>query len=347
MKIQILPFIFFGLLWSGCEQKETNPGGISLTEGSVLVLCEGNFNANNASLWAFTPGEEDIAGPLFQDLTGRELGDVAQSFVIDNDHLYIVNNNSHTLEIMNLKTPLTHVGTVTLPNASPRYMAVHDNIGYITCWNLAGILTVDLNSQTVLDTIPVGALPEDILIAGDFLYTTITMDNQWNRADYVLKIALSNKSIVDTFQVIPGPNRLLLLNELLYVASNSFVFDGENYESYAGTSTIDLQTGIVVTSDYGATSQVGTDWVVLNGKPFRATLSGMAPLNPDLSLDFGNQIGNFTGVYSIGAYQDYLFFGVTDYVAPDQVVVTDTGGNELVTFDVGALPTEFAVVANN
>jgi hypothetical protein len=347
MKNQTLLFAIFCMLFSSCDQNNTNQDVFSLEIGSVLVLCEGNFNANNASLWAFTPGKEDITGPLFQDLTGRELGDVAQSFLTDGDRLYIVNNNSHTLEIINLKSPLTHEGTVGLPNTSPRYMAIQDNTGYITCWNVEGILVVDLNDQTVLDTIPLGALPEDILIIDDFLYTSLTMDNTWNPANYVLKIALSNQSVVDTFQVVPGPGRLLSLNGQLYVASNSLIFDGANYESRAGTSTIDLQSGTVISNDYGATSQVGTDWVVVNGVPYRATLSGMAPLNADLSLDLEHQIGNFTGVYSIGAYQDYLFFGVTDYVAPDQVVVTDPVGNELVTFDVGALPTDFAVVGSD
>ncbi len=348
MKNQILPFIiFFSMLLSGCDQNDVNQDVISLEKGSVLVLCEGNFNANNASLWAFTPGNNDITGPLFQNLTGRELGDVAQSFIIDGDRLYIINNNSHTLEIINLQSSLSHEGTLALPNASPRYLAIQDNIGYITCWNLAGILMVDLNTQTVLDTIAVGALPEDILIVDDFLYTSITMDIQWNPADYILKIALPNRTIVDTFQVIPGPGRLSLLNRLLYVASNSFVFDGATYESRAGTSTIDLQSGVVTTNDYGVTSQVGSDWVMVQGTLFRTTGSGMAPVNSDLSLDFENQIGAFAGVYSAGAYQDYLFFGLTDYIAPDQVIVTDTAGNELVTFDVGALPTEFAVVAGN
>lgn len=347
MKIQISVLLVSCCLLSSCDQNDTNNDVISLEVGSVLVLCEGNFNANNASLWAFTPGDETTLGPLFQDLTRQELGDVAQSFTLIGDRLYIVNNNSHTVEIINLKSPLTHEGTLTLPNASPRYLAIQDNIGYITCWNLEGILLVDLDTQTVTDTIPVGALPEDLLIVDNFLYTSITMDNQWNPADYVLKIDLSSTSIVDTFQVVPGPGRLLFLNGLLYVASNALVFDGNNYESRAGTSTIDLLSGVVNTSDYGATSQVGTDWVVVDGAPFRATLSGMAPLNNDLSLDFENQIGNFTGVYAVGAYQDYLFFGLTDYVAPDQVVVTDVYGNELATYDVGVLPTDFAVVGSN
>jgi hypothetical protein len=49
-------------------------------------------------------------------------------------------------------------------------------------------------------------------------------------------------------------------------------------------------------------------------------------------------------VYSVVVSGDKIIFGVTDdYLAPDQVFVTDLEGNILRTFEVGAIPTDFAV----
>ena len=61
-------------------------------------------------------------------------------------------------------------------------------------------------------------------------------------------------------------------------------------------------------------------------------------LNNDLSLNNGNQIGNFSNIYSMWSDGKYVFIGQSDYIAPDTVIVVKANGEVKNTFTVGALP---------
>jgi len=141
--------------------------------------------------------------------------------------------------------------------------------------------------------------------------------------------------------VIPGPGRLLISNNTLVVASTYYDPD---WNTFAGNSSIDLSTGIVLKKDYGMTFDYSSDLVEINGTVYRATTSGVVPLSSDLTPDTTGEIGNFTGVYSVSVIGNKIVFGVTDdYTAPDQVFITDLTGFLLRTIDVGALPTDFVI----
>ena len=116
---------------------------------TTYVLCEGNFGNANSSLWSFNNlPEEEINGPIHWDENSNPLGDVGQSMTINDDKLYIVMNNSHSIEVMNLSSGFaSYDTTLNLANASPRYMTVKNNYGYLSCWNLNGILVIKLNSH--------------------------------------------------------------------------------------------------------------------------------------------------------------------------------------------------------
>ncbi|MEE8437339.1 MAG: hypothetical protein V3S22_03260, partial [Candidatus Neomarinimicrobiota bacterium] len=53
------------------------------------------------------------------------------------------------------------------------------------------------------------------------------------------------------------------------------------------------------------------------------------------------KIGNESGLYSAAAKGDKLFFGLTDYAAPDEVKILNIQGELLNTYQVGALPGAF------
>ena len=48
-------------------------------------------------------------------------------------------------------------------------------------------------------------------------------------------------------------------------------------------------------------------------------------------------------MYSAAADGEYLYFGTTDYVAPDTVYVTTHSGEAVNQFIVGAMPGDFAI----
>ena len=51
---------------------------------------------------------------------------------------------------------------------------------------------------------------------------------------------------------------------------------------------------------------------------------------------------NAEEVYSADVIGDYIYFGLSDYITPDEVAVVDSYGNEITRFQVGAIPGDFA-----
>ncbi len=332
-------FILWIILIIGCEDEKAKE---EVRTGNLFILCEGNYGSANASLWSVDLDDEaaEINANVYESLTDVSLGDVANSMYINNDQLYIVNNNSHTIEVIGLGDELLHTASIDVAYSSPRFMAFSNDKGYITTW-YSGILVIDLNSNSISDTISINGMPEDIVYDGADLYVSVPMNSDWSTNDDIVKIDAASGTVTETFDVVSGPGRLLISDNKLFVASTYFDL---NWNSYSGTSTIELSSGTIQTNDYGMSSNYGSDLVEIDGSVFRATTIGIAPLNSDLSVDNNSVKGDFSGVYSVVVSGERIFFGVTDdYLAPDQVIVTDLEGNVLHTFEVGAIPTDFAV----
>ncbi len=306
---------------------------------TFFILCEGAFGAPNATLWTADESFEESTGPIYWDPNQNPLGDTGQSMGVYNDQLFIVLNNSHTIEVMDLSGDgATFNRSIWVENAGPRFIEFYGDRAFISCWNLNGILVMDLNTDAYLDTIDVGGKPEDLLIAGSYLYSAITLDDNWAPGDQVKKINLNSYTIDESYTVLQGPSRMVESDGLLFISN---VYYDLTYTSYYGTSSIELSSGETQSSYYGISQNYGHDIIKYNGEVYRTVTNGVARLNTDLSVDSTTMLSNYTGTYSLGASEDYLLIGTTDYSAPDVVYVLDENGvpvNELV---VGAIPTDF------
>jgi len=314
------------------------------SQPTVYVLCEGNFNTTNASLWAINPDHSAITGPLHWNPAVNPLGDVGQSQLIYQDKLYLVMNNSNTLEIANIADGFQYEKTIPLPNAGPRYIEILNNIAYVSCWYLGGIIRIDLNSGTFLDTLFTDGLPEDLLYYQDKLYASITMNLDWSDADRVIEIEINDSlTIARTFHVVPGPGQMLAHDNCLYVASTYYDAD---WNTYAGNSKIDLSSGTVTQKDFGITFSFGADLVMFNNRICRVYNGGICALTDSLTMDTTSQIGSYPNIYSAATYDNLIYFGLSDYTAPDNVAIVDSSGTELANFRIGALPGSFAFYNN-
>ncbi len=311
-----------------------------LADDLTYILCEGNYNSTNASLWQLT-GTEQLTGPVHWDYSSNPLGDVGQNLKVYQDKLYIVMNNSNTLEVMDLTSGAVYERTISLTYAGPRDIAFVDDHAYITCWYLPGILSLDLNTWQIDDTISINGLPDNIIADNGRLYTSIAMNTDWSSADIVIALdsAAGKYTPSDTFTVIIGPNQLLLNDGKLYVLSTYY---DSNWNTYTGTSCIDISTGTVTTKENGLTTNYCDDIALINGMVYRSYNGGVAPLTDSLTINANKAIGNYSGVYSMAFNGTYIFMGLSDYFAPDQVIIMDTLGNEIKTLSVGVCPGSFA-----
>lgn len=314
---------------------------IGWTADFTYILCEGNFNSTNASLWQLT-GTNQLTGPLHWNFTTNPLGDVGQNLKIYQDRLFIVMNNSNSLEVMKLSASgATYERSLALPYAGPRDIAFVADHAYITCWYLPGILALDLTTWQIDDTIAVNGLPDNIIAAEGRLYTSIAMNTDWSAADKVIVLDSTGGEYfpVETFIVLPGPNQILLHGQKLYVLSTYY---DASWNTYTGTSCIDLIDRKISIRDLGRTTNYCDDLALINGRIYRTYNGCVAPLTDSLTINASKAIGNYSGIYSMAFNGRYLFIGLSDYNAPDQVVILDTLGNRINTLTVGVCPGAYA-----
>jgi hypothetical protein len=176
MKKIIFPLLLLLLL--GCKKPEPEvpvPGDF---ENGVIILNEGLFQQNNATLSFYSNETQTTSQQTFQTVNGRGLGDTANDLAVfeQNDQKYFVVavDVSSQLEIIEANTmksvkqiPLFDDGLAR----SPRAVAIASNKIY-SC-NFDGTVSViQLTSLTEVGNIEVGENPDGICIQNNKLYVS-------------------------------------------------------------------------------------------------------------------------------------------------------------------------------
>ena len=304
----------------------------------LFTLCEGNFGSANSSLWSSSLNGGGMHDIVHWDESSNPLGDVGQSMSIYQEKLYIIMNNSHTIEVMSLAGGIYYESTLDLPSSSPRYITFNGEKGYISSWNLNAILILNLNNMEIIDTIEIDGKPEKMIYFEDHLYISVPNKSDWSTNDKVLKMRLSDNIIVENFTVEPGPNMIALYDSSLFITSSSY---DDMWNKYSGTSTINLSTSEILRYNAGQTTSYGSDIFVFQNEIYQIFQGGLVPLNNDLSPNTSQKIGDYPSLYSADSYEDFLVLGISDYVAPDTVIILSNEGVVLEEFIVSAIPGSF------
>ena len=307
---------------------------------NLFTLCEGNFGSANSSLWSTSMNEVYFHESIHWDENSNPLGDVGQSLNIYDGKLYIVMNNSHTIEIMNLSETAEYEMTVELPNSSPRYITFNNNKGYISSWNQNAILVLNLDNMEIIDTVIMNGMPEYMVEFEDHLFVSLPNNLDWSTNDKVVKMRLSDHEIVGTFSVEPGPTMMTLKDSILYITSSSY---DDIWNQYSGTSSINLINGEIQRHNAGQTNSYGSDIFIFQNEIYQVYDDGVVTLNNDLTPNISSKIGNLSSIYSAWAYEDNLIIGTSDYVAPDTVFILNQEGLILDELIVSAMPGSYAV----
>jgi len=304
----------------------------------LFTLCEGNFGSANSSLWSSSLNGGGMHDIVHWDESSNPLGDVGQSMSIYQEKLYIIMNNSHTIEVMNLAGGIYYESTLDLPSSSPRYITFNGEKGYISSWNLNAILILNLNNMEIIDTVEIDGKPEKMIYFEDHLYISVPNKSDWSTNDKVLKMRLSDNIIVENFTVEPGPSMIALYDSSLFITSSSY---DDMWNKYSGTSTINLSTSEILRYNAGQTTSYGSDIFVFQNEIYQIFQGGLVPLNNDLSPNTSQKIGDYPSLYSADSYEDFLVLGISDYVAPDTVIILSNEGVVLEEFIVSAIPGSF------
>lgn len=203
--IQLPVIVILLLLIFACRKKpEVQPvEKVVITEKTAIVLNEGNFGSNNASISLIDLEKQTITNNYYSQINNKPLGDVVQSITIYDNKAYIIVNNSNKIEVVNLSS-MESIYTAEGFN-SPRYMEVINNEkAYVT--SLYGNCIYEMNPTTyaITTTIPANGWTENII----FFNNQLLVANMTK--GYIYFIDISNNTITDSIATTIEPNSMVL-----------------------------------------------------------------------------------------------------------------------------------------
>ena len=130
---------------------------------------------------------------IYNKVNASELGVYLQSLAFDADRAFIVVDNQNTISVVDRYT-FAKVGVITTELATPRYMTVANDKGYVTNWGASGafVAVYDLNNYSFIKKINVGNGPERIIERNGKLYVSHKGGFGSNNVVSVIDVATDN-----------------------------------------------------------------------------------------------------------------------------------------------------------
>ena len=343
---KILPMLFYPIFISvlfiliGCDNS-INKSTDEQTSHLLFIASEGNFGQENGSVSVFKDEQK------IQSIDN--IGDVVQSILVHDDMLFvIINGNSEIKKYTISESGLVLPGiTMSTQNSSPREMIVFNDRLYFTNWITKDIKVLNLYTYAIENQIALDGLPEDIISDGSFLYVCISnlkIYDQGNGSS-VIKINPESNQVIETYEVGKGPQQMAIEDNNLWVSRTYYSEDW--YQTYFGTTHIDLLTNEIIKKEYGPGIVCGGNVMVFNNQVYRTFDGGIAPIDEsNLNIRSSSRIGDYgaTNLYSAESLDNHVYFGITrDYQSPDTVYIHNDIGEFEILYEVGASPGDYAI----
>lgn len=332
--------VFFIACGDGVKvSDEPNPGG-KYTHG-VFVVNEGPFNGSGSISWHNPATGETVEDVFARENGGALLGQFVQSLAFHNGLAYIVVNSANRVYVVDAETFVfvDSIGGLALPRY---FLPLDDRFALISQWGADGlsgsVAKVDLSTNEILKTIPLGAGAEKML----------RLDQN------TVLVANSGGFGVDS--------TVSVLNLVSETETARYKLPGKNPGGFAkGSFDAAQQPYALCKASFLDASPKG--WVGPNKGgggfvtvPYADDLTA-SPNGDQLYFAGGNAVykvdaGGVSKLFDqavYGLYCDpatgYLYCGdAKDFSAAGQVVVRKPNGETLFSFPVGVAPGEIVVL---
>ena len=193
-----------GTLLQACTKTEDTTTSGRFGNG-IFITNEGPFQTGTGMITYFDRDSNLVKQDIFETVNGHPLGNVVQSMSVFNGKGYIVVNNSGKVEVVDI-TGFKSSGTIQ-GLLLPRYFqGINEKKGYISDWS-GYVGVVNLLTNTVVDTIPAGTGPEQMLKSGSYVYVLngggFTVDSTVTVIDY------QTDKVVKTIKVFDRPTGIV------------------------------------------------------------------------------------------------------------------------------------------
>ena len=317
----------------------------------AFILNEGGFGHNNGSLSFYSAEDNQVQNGIFNQINGRNLGDVVQSMTIIDTLGFIVVNNSNKIEVISINS-WKSVRTIDMPaGSSPRYLADGGNgKAYVTNLYTNNVSVIDLSTYEIETSINVGANPEGITILDDKAYVAISGFGYGNT---ISVIDLLSNQVAYTIRVGDNPGSIKIdENEILHILCTGRWGDWNNPDdpgTNGGVYSLDPSSALV------------TDSLIFTGHPSKLCLDGD---EKGFFINGLNVVCFSTNSYEIVSdtlitknYNDGLYgldidpvtaqlfvMEAKDYTQNGSLSIYDLEGTLLYSYNVGIIPSKAVFV---
>jgi len=202
------------LIAYGCgkDNPDKNIPSLPANQLKLLVLNEGLFQQNNASLSLVNLTTVEVFADVFSQINNRFLGDTGNDLVQYGGKIYVVVNNSNTIEVLDAKS-LVVQKQISMQTSTggkqPRNISCGNGKLFVTCFD--GFLDViDTTSLVVEKRIPVGLNPEDVLVTNGKIVVTNSGGLNFPQADSTVSVIDLN-SLTELGRITVGKNPGMLI----------------------------------------------------------------------------------------------------------------------------------------
>lgn len=306
----------------------------------ALVLCEGAWGGNDASLARIDIDDGTADKEWFEVCNGRGLGDVAQDIIVYGSKAYVTVTFSNSLEAIDTAT-----GRSTrhaLGNLHPRSIAAHDGRLYISCYEghqVIALDTADLDRQAASYTLG-DYQPEGVAVAGGRLFAAsswIQSQNQNYRYDSVVYVFnLADGRLEGTVDVGLNPQTVIALDDNRLAVN----YSGNYSDTPAGCAIIDANTLGVTQLGRSATGLATAGGMLYGFSREGYAASSTAEYWRYDGTAFTEINVPSTTPYSISVANDGTIYVTTDgnYTAAGDVICLEPSGNMRWRTEAGMLP---------
>lgn len=239
---RILLTLVAAMAMAACEpEPEAAPGRTIEAEPGqphLMVLGEGTWGGNNASLAYLDIAKGELATGWFAAQNGRGLGDVAQDLIVYGSKAYLTVWGSNSLEVIDTATGISR--RVDLGDRGPRYIAADGGKLYISCYKPHSVIRIDTATLEVEATCELGRYnPEGIAVVGNkLLVASSNVSDEQGNYQYdngVYAINIASFSSIGVIEVGCNPQRVIALGDGTAVVN----YWGDYASQAAGSALID------------------------------------------------------------------------------------------------------------
>lgn len=326
------------LLMAGCQQE--NPESINPVIKGFLVLNNGNWGGNDASVSLYNPDDKLVTGDVFFNANSQCLGDLGQDVVVSGSEIYIAVNGSKVVFVTDLELKIKKAieadGTDG-SKLSPRCFAVNGGKVYVTYQE--GYLG-EISSDYSVRTTAVGSYPEGICISNGKAYVA---NSGYGSGNTLSVVDLTAFKEIKKIEVNKNPQSIVADDSgmTLYVCS----WDSYDPATYAVISPSKLQK--INLADDSVTDLEYKDVKAIARGDENKLLVATAGYDENFQLvatvrqidmasgtDTGKVIGDtFDNYYSLSFSCGHIFIGTSDYTTNGDVYVYESNGVFVDKFD--------------